>query len=342
MERKTTIYDIAQHLGISAATVSRALNGNTKISEAVRSQVLEAASQMGYEQNKLAVALKSGRSNSVGIIVPRIDRNFFANVIRGVEEELAPHGYHVVITQSDDTADKERSCISTLLNAQVDGILMSVSNSHNDLEALLGGVRKKGIPIIFFDRRRDISGISTVTINDYEGGYLATRHLIDNGCQRIAHLAGDCSLEIYAERSRGYRQALIDAHLEPAERYIIQSQSKVEDGIEATRRLLKMRPAPDAIFSASDFAALGAIQELTARGIRVPNDFCVVGFSNEPFTRLTNPSISSVDQFPLDMGHIAARVFLQQIKDEGKTRFDQKVVLAPKLHIRQSSQRARQ
>ena len=339
MEKKVTIYDIAAQLGISAATVSRALNGNPKISDQVRKQVQETAARLGYEQNKVALALKSGRTQSVGVIVPRIDRAFFSTVIRGVEEELAPHGYHVIISQSYDTESRELENISTLLNARVDGILMSISNATKNVDAITNSVVRKGIPLIFFDRKKDVTGVSSVTINDFDGGYQATKHLIEQGCTRIAHLAGDCELEIYEARSQGYRQALQEHGIEFNDKYVIHSQSRVEDGQEAVKKLMKLRTPPDAIFSSSDYAALGAIQELKSRGVRIPEDFCVVGFANEPFTKFMELSISSVDQFPLEMGHIAAKVFLQQISEKGNTRFDQKVVLAPKLHIRKSSQR---
>src|SRR5690606_14998995 len=130
MSKKTTIYDIAKKLNITAATVSRALNNNPKISEATRALVLKTAAKMNYEQNKLALALKSGKSFNVGVIVPRIDSNFFASVIRGIEEELHPEGYHVIICQTHDQKNLELANINSLLNAQVDGVLMSISNAN--------------------------------------------------------------------------------------------------------------------------------------------------------------------------------------------------------------------
>ncbi len=337
MNDKTTIYDIAEKLSISAATVSRALNGSTKISSKTRELVLQMAENMNYEQNKVALALKSGRSKNVGVIVPHINRSFFSNVIRGIEEELSLSGYRVIICQSYDNAEKEMESLNALLNAQVDGVLMSISDLTSDLDFLLSKTIRKGVPLIFFDRKKDINGVSTVTINDFEGGYQATQHLINEGCKRIAHLRGAKSLQIYNDRCRGYKQALIDNGLEVNDEYVLETKSKIEAGTEAIKQLMKLPNPPDAVFSSSDFVALGVIKELKNLGIKIPENFCVAGFGNDPFTEFMEMPISSVDQFPLEMGKIAARVFLEQIDSPGEIKIEKKVVLSPKLHIRKSS-----
>lgn len=337
MNEKTTIYDIAERLKISAATVSRALNNSPKISEATRKLVFETAEKMNYKQNRLALALKSGRSNNVGVIVPHINRTFFSNVIRGIEEELQDHGYHVIICQSYNDETREIENLNTLLNAQVDGILMSISNGSSNFDGIIKRILNKDVPLIFFDRKKDIQGVSSVTINDFDGGYQATQHLINEGCKKIAHLAGDRRLDIFTDRCNGYKQALKDNGFEINENYIIETKSKIEEGKAAIKKLLKLKNPPDAIFSSSDWVALGAIQELRARGIKMPDDFCIVGFSNEPFTKFMELSITSIDQSPLIMGKITAQVFLEQIQDAGNVKIEKKVVLPPKLHIRKSS-----
>ena len=339
MNKKTTIYDIAKKLDTTAATVSRALNNNPKISASTRKLVLETAAQMNYKQNKLALALQSGKSGNVGVIVPRIDSNFFASIIRGIEDELQPEGYHVIICQTHENEKREIENINTLLNAQVDGILMSASNVSKENNSISKRVIEKNVPLIFFDRKKNIDGVSSVTINDFEGGYLATKHLIEEGCTEIAHLTGDQSLEIYENRNNGYKQALLDNGIEYNEDYVIQTKSSVEAGRQAVEKLLKLKNPPNAIFSSSDFAALGAIQELKEHGIRIPEDFCVFGFGNEPFTKFMELSISSVDQSPLEMGKMAAKVFLEQINSTEKFKTEKKVVLNPELHIRKSSSR---
>lgn len=339
MAEKATIYDIAKELNISAATVSRALNDNPKISQSTRKLVMETATRMNYKQNKLALALRSGKSNNIGVIVPRIDSNFFASTIRGIEEELYPHHYNIIICQTHEDEKREIENINTLLNSQVDGILMSVSNVSFENDQIMKRVLEKNIPLIFFDRKKNIDGISYAIIDDFKGGYLATKHLIDQGCTRIAHFKGDKSLEIFVNRFNGYKQALLDNGLPFDENYVIPTKSKVEAGSLAAETLLKLKNPPDALFSSSDFAALGAIQELKAQGIRIPEDFCVVGFGNEPFTKFMELSISTVDQSPLEMGKMAARVFLEQINNTENLKIEKKVVLNPELQIRKSSSR---
>jgi LacI family transcriptional regulator len=337
VREKVTIYDIAKKLGISAATVSRALNNSPKISEATKKLVLETAKQMNYEENKLAKALKSGRSNNVGVIVTHIDRSFLSTVIRGIEEALRPHGYQVIICQSYDDEEIEIGNINTLLNAQVDGILMSLTNSSDSFKSVVRRIREKGVPLVFFDRKKDYPGVSTVTINDFEGGYQSTKHLIEQGCKRIAHLAGELTVDIYKERFEGYKQALLDNGLPFIEEYIVCAKSKIDAGKEAVKSLLKLPSPPDAIFSSSDYVALGAIQELQDKGVLIPEDFCIAGFSNAQFTGFMELSITTVDQSPREMGKIAAQVFLEQIENGSTVQIEKKVVLAPKLLIRKSS-----
>lgn len=339
MGQKTTIYDIAKKLDITAATVSRALNNNPKISEATRKLVLETAAKMNYKQNRLAQSLRSGKSNNVGVIVPRIDSNFFASVIRGIEEELRPEGYHVIICQTNEDELRQIENITTLLNAQVDGILMSISNVSEENDHIINNVVNKNVPLIFFDRKKEMQGVSSVTIDDFQGGYLATKNLIEQGCKRIAHLTGDQSLEIFENRNKGYKKALLDSGLVCNDDYVFQTKSNVDAGRQAVDKLLVMNPPPDGIFSSSDFAALGAIQQLREKGIKIPEEFCVFGFGNEPFTGFMELSISSVDQSPLEMGKMAAKVFLEQINNTDNIKIEKKVVLNPELHIRKSSTR---
>lgn len=336
MKKKTTIYDIAKKLNLTAATVSRALNNNEKISENTRKLVQETALEMNYEQNTLARALKSGKSYNVGVIVPRMDSNFFASVIRGIEEELYPKGYHVIICQTHDQENLETGNINSLLNAQVDGILMSISNSKTKNQ-IFNSLSRKRVPLIFFDRKKDISGVSSVTIDDFNGAYEATKHLIEQGCKRIAHLSNDRSLEIFKNRYLGYKQAILDHGLELDESLVIETHSKVEEGRKTAKALLNMERPPDAIFSSSDFTALGAIQEIKAQGLKIPEDICVVGFSNEPFTRFMELSITSVDQSPIEMGRMTAQVFLEEVNNGKNVKMEKQIVLTPELIVRKSS-----
>ena len=191
--------------------------------------------------------------------------------------------------------------------------------------------------MIFFDRKKAITGVSSVTIDDFSGAYSATKHLIDQGCKRIAHLSNDRRLEIFKNRYLGYKQAIIDNGLEYDESLVIETFSKVIEGRKSTKILLDLPNPPDAIFSSSDFTALGAIEEIKANGLRIPEDISVIGFSNEPFTRFMELSITSVDQFPLEMGRQAALVFLDEVESGMKTKKSKQIILQPELIIRKSS-----
>jgi LacI family transcriptional regulator len=339
-KKSATIYDISKKLNVSVATVSRALNDHPRISEATKDLVRKTAKEMNYKQNNLAKALKSGETKNVGIIVPYINTNFFSSVIRGIEEELSPHGYHVIICQSHEDVNIEKRHLNTLLNAQVDGIFMSLSKTTLDTEHIQNILDTSNTPIIFFDRKKDIAGISTVTIDDYRGGYIATEHLIREGYKNICHFAGDLNLEIYQNRLNGYKQALSDHHLTVKNENIITTGSSIDAGIEAIKTLWNKKSIPDAIFSSSDFAALGACQELKKRKIKIPQEVAVIGFSNEPFTQFMELSMSSVDQTPVTMGKMAGQVFIESVKENGSgISIEKKVVLTPQIHIRQSSKR---
>ncbi|MBV6879697.1 LacI family DNA-binding transcriptional regulator [Epilithonimonas ginsengisoli] len=339
-KKNTTIYDISKKLNVSVATVSRALNNHPRISQATKELVVNMAMEMDYKQNNLAKALKSGETKTVGVIVPYINTNFFSSVIRGIEEELSPHGYRVIICQSHDDADIEKKQLNTLLHTQVDCIFISISKNTSDLEYIKKVISTTNTPIIFFDRKKDIPGISTITIDDHKGAYQATEHLIKEGYKNICHFSGDQNLEIYQNRLSGYISALKDHNLPVIEDNIINTGSSIEEGINAMKSLWKRKVKPDAIFSASDFTALGVCKEIKNLKLRIPEDIGVIGFSNEPFTQFMELSISSVDQTPVMMGKVSGNVFLESIKDNfsGIT-IEKKLVLTPMLQIRQSSSR---
>ena len=335
---KVTIYDISKRLNISAATVSRALNDNKRVSVKTKEMVLKAAKEMNYQQNALALALKSGKTKNVGIVVPYINHNFFASVIRGIEEELTPVGYHVIICQTHENVKNEASQIQNLLNTHIDGIFISVTKSTQDTSHLQL-IQEDGVPLIFFDRKKDMQGVSSVTINDFQGGFMATEHLIKQGCRDIAHLCVDLNLEIYRKRYEGYLEALKTYNLPIDKNLLIEINSDLDSGIDAVKKLWQLPKKVDAIFSSSDYAALGAIQELKNRGLEIPKDVSVVGFSNEPFTQYMELPITSIDQTPVLMGKIAAQVFLEQVEEKQHISVEKKVVLTPELYIRNSSKR---
>lgn len=335
-KEKATIHDIAKKLNITASTVSRALNDHPRISTETKKLVQRAAQKLNYQPNNIAAALRNGKSNIIGVIVPTADRTFFSAVVRGIEEIANKSRYHVIICQTYDNYEKEVSIIDALLNARVDGIIASFSKETTNFDHYLK-VKERDIPLILFDRSNDNLEVSHIVIDDYLGAFKATEHLIQQGCKRIAHFTSIRKISVYKERLRGYRDALLQHHIPIDETLIIESNLQLEDGRSSMKQLLRLDKRPDGIFSASAYGTMGALQVIKENGIRVPEDIALVGFSNEPFTMFTEPPLSVVDQHSISMGNAAAEIFLEEMEAKGKKFIPQKVVLKPELIIRQSS-----
>ncbi|REL33172.1 LacI family transcriptional regulator [Rhodohalobacter sp. SW132] len=337
--KKTTIHDIAKHLNITASTVSRALKNNSRISDATIKSVREAAKELNYQPNNIAAALRKGKSNIVGIIIPMADRNFFASIIRGIEEIVNDAGYNVIICQSNDSPEKEKANISTLLESQVDCIIASYAKKTTDFSHYKEIV-ERDVPLILFDRLHEsleLLDVDAVVIDDYLGSYKATQHLIEQGCRKIVHFSGPQHVSIYKERTRGYMEALIQNGISLDKSLVLESNLKLDAGKQLANDLLTWQELPDAIFSASDYAAMGAMGVLKKNQVKIPEQIAIVGFSNEPFTSFVEPSLSTVDQHSKKMGEYAARIFLDIMNNNNKTHTPTKTVLKPELIIRNSS-----
>ena len=322
-----TITDIAKALGVTPSTVSRALSGSPRVKEETRRAVLEAAREMGYERNVLASNLRRGRSNIVGIIVPRIYREFFSNVIGGAESILNEAGYNVLICQTHEKKDAELSALRTLRKNQVAGVLMSHAFETADPAPIAEALG--GIPLVQFDRVfRSLPGAKVVNDN-FESAYAATRHLIANGYRRIGHFAGYESCELFVYRFLCYREALEDCGMPFDETIVFKDTIVRETGHAAA--LLALERGCDAIYSAGAFSALGAIEALKEKSVRIPEDFGVVGTSDESFTGLMAPALTTLDQHAFEMGRVAAKAFL--FGSQATT------VISMELHIRESSNR---
>lgn len=335
--KKATIHDIAKKLSITASTVSRALNNNPRISEATKKAVFKVAKDLNYQPNNIAAALRSGKSQLIGIIVPRINRSFFSSVIRGVEEVANTLGYGVIVSQSYEKIENEISVVNSLLNARVDGIMASIVANKTENYEHYENVIKKGIPLVLFDRTTKEIETSQVVIDDYLGGYMVTEHLIKQGCKKIIHFTSDRTINIYKERYRGYIEALKDYNIPFNQSFVFKNNMLLDGGRDSTEKLLESGQKFDAIFSASDYAAAGAMQVMKEQNIKIPDDIALAGFSNEPFTSLTDPPLTTVSQFPIEMGQAAAELFFEILGSTKKKVIPQKTVLHPELIVRASS-----
>lgn len=336
---KPTIQDIARALNVTASTVSRALNDHPAISTATKKAVDRVARKLDYQHNKIASSLRLGKTRIIGVIIPSAEINFFGSVVHGIEKVASEMDYNVLMYQSNEVIDFEKKGIETFLRSRVDGILASMSKEAHDPQHYLR-IKKRGIPLVLFDRANDSLGVPSVVIDDYKGAFDATTHLIQQGCKRIAHISGQQHVPIFRQRLNGYADALRAANRPVDPDLIIQGAVSIESGRDCMARLLAARKVPDGVFAVEDFTALGAMQALKAAGKRIPEDVAIIGFANEAFGEYITPSLSTVDQQTIRMGEEAARLFFRLFAQEKfYSRQAPKQVLDPVPIYRASSRR---
>ncbi|MXV17643.1 LacI family DNA-binding transcriptional regulator [Hufsiella ginkgonis] len=338
MKKKTTIHDIAKELKTNISTVSRALNDHPAISTITKEAVKEMAQKLNYRQNKIASSLRSGRTHTIGVIIPSAELHFFGSVVHAIEQAMNRNGYTVLLYQSNESFEQEVKGIETFLQLHVDGIIASIALGTKDFDHFKE-IKKRNIPLILFDRTNDTLEVPSVFIDDYKGGYIATEHLIRQGYHRIAHINSRQQIKIFNDRLRGYRDALSDYGLPYEERLVEFGDVSIESGKICTEKLLSQSGRPDAIFAVEDFTAMGAIQQLKTRGIAVPAEFGVIGFANEGFSPYITPSLSTIDQQTRIMGKTAAGLFLDSIGKGEEPVGTSQIVLDPVLVVRESTGR---
>jgi len=298
--------------------------------------VQKIAERYNYQPNVVASSLRSGKSKTVGVIVPRINRNFFANVIGGLEENLAASGYHTMICQTHERFENEVAALQTLINARVDAIILSLSMETRNADHIKD-LMNRGIRLFFFDRVFENIEAGSVSVDDRLGAYLNVKHLLDQGYRKILHVAGAGHINVYRGRKEGYLQAMHEAGIHVPDQWILERPLVVEGGESAFLSSMEQSPAPDAFFCAGDYAALGVLQAAKSKGFKVPGDLGITGFANEPFTAYLDPSLTTVDQNGAEMGKMVADMFLQCEENKSTPPSCERKVLKPELIIRNSS-----
>ncbi|WP_407430306.1 LacI family DNA-binding transcriptional regulator [Arcticibacter sp.] len=328
------IKQLAEKLNLSTSTVSRAFRGHNDINKETKERILAMARELNYQPNHLASNLRENKSKTIAVVVPEIANNFFSRAINGIERIARVKGYHVLIYLTNDDFDKEVEFLSELHNGRVDGIIMSVSGEAKD-HSYMHKIRKKTIPLVFFDRVYDDVVASKVLTNDYESSFTATKHLLDQGCKKIVYLVVNKNLSIGKMRMQGYCDALESSKVKFSEDLVIDCSNEMSSNMELLDEVFRT-VKPDGVFASVERLALASYYVCHEQGIRIGQDLKVVCFSSLEIASLLNPSLSTITQPAFDMGKEAARILFRRLEDANPDEHEN-VVLASELIIRNSS-----
>lgn len=338
-KREVTIYDIARELNVSPSTVSRALKDHHSIGKKTKKAVLKLAEERGYQPNIIASSLRSNKTNTIGIITSWINRPFISSLISGVEMAANKSGFNVIISQSHDSYENEVANAKTLYGSRIEGLVVSLAmetTNYDHFQKFL----KKNIPVVFVDRVPDDLNTTKVVINNYESGFKATEHLIEQGCKRIAHIGGVRHRNVYSERMNGYVAALKKHGLEVDSNLIVESDRlSSEEGYRIAEYLINLDARPDGVFSANDTAAVSFIKYAKSVGVNVPEDIAVIGFNNDPISTIIDPALSTVSHPAFEMGKLVAAQVLNQGRLPSELIQAQTIMLETDLIIRESTLR---
>ena len=336
-----TLKEIAEKLGISITTVSKALKNYPDVSEKTRKAVIDLAQELHYTPNSFAVNLRTKESKTIGLIIPEVMHHFFSNIINSIIEEAEKNGYLVIILQSNESIELEIKQVELLINKRVDGILISLSNESNYNEHLQNIINRK-IPLVMFDKIAKLANCSKVIINDQKAAMNAVQHLIDQGCKKIAHIRGPENPQNAIDRFIGYKKALEKNNItfDPNLVYTCKNVT-FEEGIEFAKQIINEHPDVDGIFVITDLVAVGLLSHFNEIGIKVPQQIAVIGFSNWFISQVFTPKISTVDQPSHEMGTVAIKLLLEEINSyKDKKPFSPKIIeLDTNIIVRESSKR---
>lgn len=332
-----TIKDIARELGVSPSTVSRALKDHPDISPQTKIQVRELVEKLRYKPNAIALSLRNRKTNIIGVVVPEIVHHFFSSVISGIEDEAMRSGYNVMVFQSNEKYEREILNMQSLISSRVDGVLISISKTSRKF-GHLREVMDQGIPIVMFDRVCDDIETDKVVVDDFNGAFMATEHLIETGCRRIAHFAAPQHLQIGYQRQRGYISALEKHGFTVDDRLIIKCDTH-DEALKITPEIMSLPEPPDAIFAVNDLTATGILKVLKKLGKRIPEDISVVGFTDGLVSTVTDPPLTTISQHGFELGQKAASILLKRINEGISTGPPQLEVIQTTLVIRESTRK---
>ena len=334
--KEVTIYDLADKLNISIATVSRALKNDPVVSKKTKKKIVDLAEKLGYRSNHFASNLRKQKTNTIGVIVHELNSNFITSVLAGIEKITTEAGYDLIIAHSSESYIKEAANAKNLFHKRVDGLIASLSFDTKDLKHFRP-FEEKGVPVIFFDRVEQASNHPVVIIDNYKCGYQATQHLVEQGCKKIAHVTSSLKRNVYSWRYKGYRDALFDNGIPFDESLLIISDLSEKAGIEAAGQILGMKPLPDGVFITNDFVAAVCMRTLKEHDVRVPGDIAIVGFNNDAIAKLIEPALTTINYPGRDMGEIVARNLISHLQGKSNINSINTVIVSSDLIIRKSS-----
>jgi DNA-binding LacI/PurR family transcriptional regulator len=334
ISKHTTIIDIAQKLGIAPSTVSRALHNHPDVKRETKEKVKKVAEELNYIPNPIAQSLKSNKTTTIGVIVPEIRHDFFSQAISGIEEVAYHSGYTIIVCQSNESYEREVLNTSVLLHHRVAGVVVSITQNTRNGDHFQDLLRRK-IPLVFFDRVCEDITASKIVIDDYKSAYDAVTYLLKKGYSRIAHFAGPKGVGIYDKRLEGYIDAIKDYQIPLIDRLLLHAGLDAANGYDAMDSLFKSNMIPDAVFTVNDPVALGACKRIKDAGLKIPIDVAVIGFSNNVITSVVDPPLTTIDQFPFEMGKKAAEILIRTIDDA--TIEPTTIVMETKLIVRESA-----
>ena len=328
-----TIEDVAKHAQVSRATVSRVLNHNLRVDEAMRSRVLEAVQALGYQPNHVARRLRARSSTVIGLIISDIQNPYFISVIRGVEDAAYAQHMSIVLCNSDEDVTKQQLYLQLMESEHVAGLIIVPANSLDN--AGLARLKQAGIPIILLDRTVETLQVDAIKVDNVRGAYEAVNHLIERGHQRIGIISGFKHLTTGNERYRGYRDALTSAGFPIDESLVRFGDFKTESGYRLTHELMAAARPPQALFVANNLMTLGAMRALRELGVRIPEEIALVGFDDMPWSGELYSPLTAVSQPTYELGQEAVQLLMRRISQP--TAPYQTLVLQTRLIIRESS-----
>jgi LacI family transcriptional regulator len=330
----TTIREVAEKAGVSPTTVSHVVNHTRYVSDEVRNRVELAMSELNYRPNALARSLRRGETLTFGLVLPDSANPFFAEIGRAIESSAFEYGYSVILCNTENDIDKERLYTEVLENKQVDGLIFVASGE--DREAI-SEIANKGLPLVVVDRDMGSLELDTVTTDNFQGGLIATQHLLSLGHRLIGCITGPSNITPSADRVTGYRLALQQAGLLVDESLLVRGDFHPASGYQGALHLLQRHPRPTAIFACNDMMAIGAIRAASQLGLRVPGDVSIIGFDEIELGSYTNPPLTSVSQPKQEIGQLTVNLLLDRIQDPSIP--PRREVLPARLVIRESTQR---